>query len=222
MIVGLKVTEYTEDYYQEHKEHSLDYLGHGYWQEQYAKMVAVGLTKGFVFDGGCACGSILKSFKDLGHQVLGMDLNNYMINLGKKEFGFLDHELVNGSMANTDLPDEAVDLLHTAQVLEHIPEEYIDDILDEFVRITKKGGRLFICLDAIKEGQTKEMYLGDPTHVNIQPTLYWTKKFQQRGLLFDTEAYNLYVNSVFKPTEGEENNFFKAYPYWSVWTLIKE
>lgn len=222
MMIGLTVTEFNEDYYTEHAEKGLDYLGHGYWQKEYAKMVAEGLTDGFVFDGGCACGSILKGFKDLGHKVLGMDLNNHMINLGKKEFGFLDHELVAGSMAETDLPDGSVDLLHTAQVLEHIPEEYIDAILDEFVRITKKGGRMFICLDAIKAGQTKEMYMGDPTHVNIQPTLYWTRKFQQRGLLFDTEAYNCYVNSAFKPTEGIQDNFYKSYPYWSVWTLIKE
>ena len=222
MIVGLTVTEFNEDYYTEHAEKGLDYLGHGYWQKEYAKMVAEGLTDGFVFDGGCACGSILKGFKDLGHKVLGMDLNNHMIKLGKQEFGFLDHELVAGSMAETDLPDGSVDLLHTAQVLEHIPEEYIDAILDEFVRITKSGGRMFICLDAIKAGQTKEMYMGDPTHVNIQPTIYWTKKFTQRGLLFDTEAYNLYVNSPFGPTEGVKDNFFVAYPHWSVWTLIKE
>lgn len=222
MMIGLTVTEFNEDYYTEHAEKGLDYLGHGYWQQEYAKMVAEGLTDGFVFDGGCACGSILKGFKDLGHKVLGMDLNNHMIKLGKQEFGFLDHELVAGSMAETDLPDGSIDLLHTAQVLEHIPEEYIDAILDEFVRITKKGGRMFICLDAIKAGQTKEMYMGDPTHVNIQPTLYWTRKFQQRGLLFDTEAYNSYVNSCYKPTEGKQDNFYQSYPYWSVWTLIKE
>ena len=40
MIVNnLTVTEYTEAYYDEHKEQGLDYLGHGYWQEEYAKMV---------------------------------------------------------------------------------------------------------------------------------------------------------------------------------------
>lgn len=221
-MIGLTVTEFNEDYYTEHAEKGLDYLNHGFWQQEYAKMVSEGLTKGFVFDGGCACGSILKGFKDLGHTVYGIDLNKHMIELGRKEFFFFDHELVVGSMANTGLADQSIDLLHSAQVLEHIPEQYIDDILDEFVRVTKKGGRMFICLDAIKEGQTKEMYMGDPTHVNIQPTLYWTRKFQQRGLLFDTEAYNLYVNSPYGPTEGEKNNFFKSYPHWSVWTLIKE
>ncbi len=222
MIVGLTVTEYTEAYYTEHAEKGLDYLGHGYWQEQYAKMVADGLENGLVFDAGCACGSILQGFKKLGHKVVGMDLNKHMIDLGKQEFGFLDSELMAGSIAETPLPDESVDLLHTAQVLEHIPDEYTDAILDEFVRITKKGGRIFVCLDAIKAGQTKEMYMGDPTHVNIQPTLYWTRKFAKRGLLFDTEAYNRYVNSPYGSTDGIQDNFFKSYPHWSTWTLIKE
>lgn len=222
MIIGLTVTEYNEDYYTEHAENGLDYLGHGYWQESYAKMVADGLNNSLIFDAGCACGSILNGFKKLGHKVVGVDLNPHMINLGKQHFGFTDSELWTGSIADTPIPDESVDLVHSAQVLEHIPDEYTDAILDELVRITKKGGKWFICLDAIRQGETKEMYMGDPTHVNIQPTVYWARKFTERGLLFDIESYNRFVNSPYGPTDGIQDNFYKSYPYWSVWTLTKE
>ncbi|MEI8286882.1 MAG: class I SAM-dependent methyltransferase, partial [Actinomycetes bacterium] len=176
---------------------------------------------GFVVDAGCACGSILKGFHKLNMRVLGVDLNEAMIKLGRTHFGYYANELVCGSIADTPALTESVDLVHTAQVLEHISEEQMDAILQEFSRIIKKTGRLFICLDAVKDGETKEMYMGDPTHCNIQPIEYWYRLFAKHGFMFDVEAYNKFVRSKYKPTEDKDENFFNAYPYWSVWILQK-
>ena len=224
LVNNLKVTEYTKDYYDEHKDAGLDYLGHGYWQEEYAKMVIEACktpTDGFVVDAGCACGSILKGFQKLNMRVLGVDLNQHMIDVGKENFGFYANELHCGSISDTPALTESVDLVHTAQVLEHIPEEHMDAILKEFSRIIKKTGRVFICLDAVKDGETKEMYMGDPTHVNIQPIEYWYRLFAKHGFMFDVEAYNKFVRSKYKPTSDKDTNFFIEYPYWSVWILQK-
>ena len=224
LVNNLKVTEYTKDYYDEHKDAGLDYLGHGYWQEEYAKMVTEACKtprEGFVVDAGCACGSILKGFQKLNMRVLGVDLNEYMIGHGRTHFGFYVNELHCGSISDTPALTESVDLVHTAQVLEHIPEEHMDSILQEFSRIIKKTGRVFICLDAVKDGETKEMYMGDPTHVNIQPIEYWYRLFAKHGFMFDVEAYNKFVRSNYKPTVDKDTNFFNEYPYWSVWILQK-
>ena len=224
LVTNLKVTEYNQDYYDEHKDAGLDYLGHGYWQEEYAKMVVEACKTprdGFVVDAGCACGSILKGFQKQNMRVLGVDLNPHMIGLGRTHFGYYAHELQCGSISDTPALTESVDLVHTAQVLEHIPEEHMDSILQEFSRIIKKTGRVFVCLDAIKDGETKEMYMGDPTHVNIQPTDYWTNLFAKHGFAFDREAYDRFVRSKYKPTADKDNNFFTEYPYWSVWILQK-
>ena len=224
LVNNLKVTEYNQDYYDEHKDAGLDYLGHGYWQEEYAKMVTEACktpTNGFVVDAGCACGSILKGFQKLNMRVLGVDLNQHMIDVGKENFGFYANELQCGSISDTPALTESVDLVHTAQVLEHIPEEHMDAILQEFSRIIKKTGRVFICLDAVKDGETKEMYMGDPTHFNIQPIEYWYRLFQKHGFMFDVEAYNKFVRSKYKPTADKDTNFFTEYPYWSVWILQK-
>ena len=224
LVNNLKVTEYTKDYYDEHKDAGLDYIGHGYWQEEYAKMVTEACKtprEGFVVDAGCACGSILKGFQKLNMRVLGVDLNEYMIGHGRTHFGFYVNELHCGSISDTPALTESVDLVHTAQVLEHIPEEHMDAILQEFSRIIKKTGRVFICLDAVKDGETKEMYMGDPTHLSIFPTDYWTKLFAKHGFAFDREAYDRFVRSLYKPTQDNPENFFNAYPYWSTWILIK-
>lgn len=220
-LVGLSALEYDEQYYQEHKDANLDYTGHGYWQEEYAKMVSKGLPQGsVVFDGGCACGSILYGFKKLGHKTIGMDLSAYMVGLGAEKFD--NDELICGSLTKIPLESNSVDLVHSAQVLEHIPQELMDDIISEFERILKPGGRMFLCLDAIRDGETKDMYMGDPTHVNIQPIEYWAKLVKKGNLLFDVQRYNDFVRSEYRPTEEVDANFFEAYPYWSVFTLIKE
>lgn len=220
-LVGLSALQYDEQYYTEHKDANLDYLGHGYWQEEYAKMVSKGLPQdSVVFDGGCACGSILYGFKKLGFKTIGMDLSEFMIAEGQKHFA--NDEYICGSLADIPLADNSVDLVHSAQVLEHIPEELMDDIISEFERILKPRGRMFLCLDAVRKGETKEMYMGDPTHVNIQPINYWAKIIKKGNLLFDIQMYNDFVRSEFKPTEGIAENFFQSYPYWSVFTLTKE
>jgi ubiquinone/menaquinone biosynthesis C-methylase UbiE len=207
LIQNLKVTEYTKDYY-----------------EEYAKMVVEACktpTDGFVVDAGCACGSILKGFHKLNMRVLGADLNKHMIDIGRSHFEFYANELHCGSISELPCLTESVDLVHTAQVLEHIPQDQMDAILHEFSRILKKTGRAFICLDAVKDGETKEMYMGDPTHYSIFPTDYWTKLFHRHGFAFDREAYDRFVKSSYKPTADKDENFFNAYPYWSVWILQK-
>ncbi len=220
--------DYSIEYYNEHKNAGLDYLGHGYWQKSYAEMVtAATLQNTFenpvFFDGGCACGSILQGFKATGafKQVVGQDLSAAMVELGREHFGFAGGEIRQGSIASVEMPTGSVTLLHSAQVLEHIPDEFTDSILDEFARLLRPGGRAFLCLDAIKHGETKEMYMGDPTHFNIKPVAYWTEKLQTRGLAFDIEAYDRFVRSSNGPTEGEPLNFFNSYPAWSTWTLYR-
>jgi ubiquinone/menaquinone biosynthesis C-methylase UbiE len=225
---SLTSLEYSQEYYEEHVDAGLDYLGHGFWQEQYGLMVAEATQQGnyerpFLVDAGCACGSILQGFRKTGifPRVMGLDLSEHMIKLGRQHFGFTTSELIHGSIADIPVESGSVSLVHSAQVLEHIPDSLVDKIISEFARVLRPGGRAFLCLDAMRTGENKEMYMGDPTHVNIQPVIYWTTKLQRRGLLFDVEAYDCFVRSKRRPTDSDARTFFETYPYWSTWTLIK-
>lgn len=228
LIKDLKSLEYNEDYYQEHVDAGLDYLGHGYWQESYGLMVSeatlqVSYTHPSMFDAGCACGSILTGFKKtrIYDRVLGVDLSEHMVKIGRKHFGLSDAEMTAGSIAEIPAPDNTFSLVHSAQVLEHIPDELTVPILKELHRVLRPGGRAFLCLDAIRHGETMEMYMGDPTHVNVKPVMYWTTRLQECGLYFDIEAYNRFVQSSRGPTQGDPRSFYQTYPYWSAWMLIK-
>jgi ubiquinone/menaquinone biosynthesis C-methylase UbiE len=150
-----------------------------------------------------------------------MDLSNHMVALGREHFKFSESELVQGSIAKMPIASESISLVHSAQVLEHVPEALVDPILDEFYRVLRPGGRAFLCLDAIRQGETVDMYMGDPTHINIHPVSYWTRKFQEHGFSFDVEAYNSFVRSRRGPTENDPRSFFEIYPAWSAWALIK-
>ncbi len=225
---ALTSLEYDQKYYEQHKEAGLDYLGHGYWQQSYARMVSEATFQHtyvapFVFDAGSACGSILNGFKstNLFDRVMGMDLCDHMVQLGRKHFGFRANEVVAGSIENIPVDDNSVTLVHSAQVLEHVPDQKIDRILAEFTRVLRPGGRAFLCLDAIRHGETKEQYMGDPTHCNVKPVAYWTEKLKVAGLLFDIESYNRFARSTRGPMEGLDQSFFQTYSYWSTWTLIK-
>lgn len=224
----LTAVSYDKRYYVEHAEAGLDYLNHGYWHNSYAAMVTELTLQSayidpFIVDAGCACGSILKGFKGLSlyKKVLGIDLSEHMVVLGRRRFRFSEAELVAGSIANIPAELQSVSLLHSAQVLEHIPDEMINSILNEFARVLRPGGRAFLCLDAVRDGETRDIYMGDPTHVNIQPVNYWTEKLQRRGLLFDIEAYNRFARSRRGPTKGDPRSFYETYAHWSAWTLIR-
>ena len=229
VLKSLKSLEFNEAYYQEHVDAGLDYLGHGYWQEQYGLMLVEATqqatyTHPVVVDAGCACGSILQGLRktNVFSRVLGVDMAEAMITRGRKHFDYTEQELITGTIADIPIESKSVSLLHSAQVLEHIPGELTDKILDEFARVLRPGGRAFLCLDAMRAGEEKEIYMGDPTHVNIQPVFYWTEKLQRRGMLFDVEAYDRFVRSPRGPTHGDPNNFHQTYKYWSAWTLIKQ
>jgi ubiquinone/menaquinone biosynthesis C-methylase UbiE len=224
----LTSVKYDKQYYDEHKASGLDYLVHGYWQKSFATMVTDATLqntyeKPFFFDAGCACGTMLQGFKETGvfAQVVGIDVSDYMVSIGREHFKFTPDEIRAGSLHQTGLPDNRVTLLVSSQVLEHVPEELAEPMISEFARVLRPGGRAFLFLDAVRHGETKEMYMGDPTHVNIKPVSYWTKLLQSHGLLFDIESYNRFVRSKLGPTEGDPRSFFESYPYWSTWTLIK-
>lgn len=224
----LHTTEYNQDYYEEHKEAGLDYLEYGYWHSSYAKMVTDATMQrdyngASIVDAGAACGTQLNGFRQTGvySRICGIDITDHMVQLGKKHFNYSDRELITGSLTDIPIESGTVSLVHSHQVLEHIPDDLTDRMMAEFVRILRPGGRMFVVLDAIRHGESKEMYMGDPTHVNIKPVAYWTERLQKHGLMFDIESYNRFVKSPYGPTEGEPDNFYQHYKFWSAWSLIK-
>lgn len=223
----LRDKQYSQAYYDEHVEAGLDYLAYGEWHESYALMVAeatlqTDFVSPAVLDAGCACGAQLQGFRKSGlfKKVLGIDMSSAMIEMGKSHFGFSSAELMAGSIEHIPLQDEDLTLINSGQVLEHIPDELIDSILAEFFRVLVPGGRTFHNLAALKRFDALDIHDGDPTHVNVKPTMYWAEKFAKAGFLPDFESYDRFVRSKYSPGAGYPN-FFSTYEIWTTVAYMK-
>ena len=227
----LTSTSYNQEYYEEHKEAGLDYLGHGHWHDSYAAMIMeCTMQEEFstpgVVDIGCACGSILKSFKDnnLSPRVLGFDPNEYMIQLGRESFGFNNSELVTSStIPNLDFTPT---LIHSAQVFEHISMDNVYDLMIKAKDILHEDGYMFICVDAVRDNEKAEYYMGDPTHINIVETEEWDNLFYDCGLVPNFSSQYLFRSSNRQVIKGKwlgngKETFYQVYTNWTVYILKK-
>ena len=224
----LKNLDYSEGYYEEHKDAGLDYLVYGEWHENYAWLVTeltlqMEYQKPVLVDVGCACGATLNAFKATGvfDQILGIDKSSHMVDLGREHFGFAQDEIIAGTAVNLPNASNSVTLIQSGQVLEHVPDAEIDQLFAEFHRVLVPGGRMFHNLAARRRGNPPNCHDGDPTHVNVKSALYWSEKFQKAGFLHDVESYDRFVLSKRSPAPGSKPFYLTYDGQWTSFTLIK-
>ena len=68
------------------------------------------------------------------------------------------------------------DIVICADVLEHIEPEYLDDVLDDLKRVTKKAGLFIICLVEAR----KHLPDGRNAHICLLPKEEWLAKIGER------------------------------------------
>lgn len=114
-----------------------------------------------VVDVGCNTGLYLAPFLARGCEVMGYDNNpkSPTVPVRNRDITkpFRDH----------------ADLTICLEVLEHIPDEYSDAVLDNLVKISDK-----LIFTAAQPGA------GGVGHINCQPKEYWRQKIESRGFEF--------------------------------------
>lgn len=97
-----------------------------------------------VADIGGGAGTLAMIWAEQGHRVVVIDVNEPLIELGRKRAGEagLDIRFEVGSATRLPWPDESVDMCLVPELLEHVVDA--TDCLDEFARVLRKGGLLFI------------------------------------------------------------------------------
>jgi SAM-dependent methyltransferase len=181
----LKSKSFHVEYYDEHRAAGLDYLGHGEWQEQYGKWLveSLRLQGEPVLDVGCACGSIATGMHKAGARVYGVDLNNHMIEQGRRRFPV---PLYVCDAVNLHLfGDESFRLVHSNQVGEHWKKDLVPFILREFRRVLQPGGIVFTVLDTtdLFERQNRNAEEEDPTNGCIESLAWWNARFAEAGFV---------------------------------------
>lgn len=236
--------EYGQEYYERCRAKGIDYAFYGNWQKQYAKLV-VFMTDLYMLDYrnksmldiGCACGVNLVAFKETNifDNYYGIDVSEYLINLGKEKFRFTDKELIVGKSEELPFDDNSMDFIHCSQLFEHLSIHQIDQSMSEMQRVLKKRCKLFLTLNAVKAGQSpRDVYKQDKSHVTAKRENWWEKYLSG---YFEIQDYNevqrKWIKGKFYP--GDENDidpnkegenkrrtFYDHYKEdWSTFILIK-
>ena len=128
--------------------HSTEESHLGYWKKnpRRSKLASVICSLGDVNDVlecGCNVGGNLAAIHALNDQIKlkGIDMNHAPIEFGVKKFAELGVRVDMSVKRLQDLVDvegKSVDVVYTSAVLQHIPPEFIPDILRNMIRISKK------------------------------------------------------------------------------------
>jgi ubiquinone/menaquinone biosynthesis C-methylase UbiE len=94
------------------------------------------LPAGVALDAACGTGRHAAKLAALGHQVIGVDANEAMLELAAAKIPEAD--LRRGQLESLPVDDESVDLVTCALALTHVPD--LDPVIREFGRVLRPGG----------------------------------------------------------------------------------
>jgi ubiquinone/menaquinone biosynthesis C-methylase UbiE/GT2 family glycosyltransferase len=77
-------------------------------------------------------------------KVIGVDLDKNAIEAAKKNIQYDNIEFVCASAINLPFDDNTFDVITSMETLEHIPEKYHCDLINEFKRVLKPGGKFIL------------------------------------------------------------------------------
>ncbi|MEL7451214.1 MAG: class I SAM-dependent methyltransferase [Pseudomonadota bacterium] len=97
-----------------------------------------------VGDVGCGAGTQCRMWAKDGHEVHGVDINDKLMAIGQQRAADegLKIDLQVGSATDLPWPDNYVDVCLVPELLEHVAEW--EQCLDEFARVTKPGGVIYL------------------------------------------------------------------------------
>ena len=140
------------------------------------KQLLIAFNVESVLDIGCAEGHAMQWFLDNGCEVRGIEGCEQAIQNNPLRDLVTPHDFASGPIT---LPP--VDLVWCCEVLEHIEEQYLPNLL------AAMNCKIAV-VTAAMPGQTGYH------HVNCQLTSYWIKKFSEVGFTYDPLATQFYKN----------------------------
>ena len=122
-----------------------------------------------VGDIGCGAGMQSQFWAQRGHRVFGLDVNEALVGIARERASAAGYpiEFRVGSATALPLDDRSLDVCIAADLLEHVPEW--KQCLDEFARVLRPGGVLFVGTSSrlcpVQEEFTLPLYSWYPTRL---------------------------------------------------------
>ena len=121
-----------------------------------------------VLDVGCAEGHALRAFQALGCKVVGVE--GLWQNARRCEVPVIVHDLTMGPIIT-----EGVDLIWCCDVVEHVEERYVDNIIR-----TLRCAPVCVLVHGTDEHVNSGWH-----HVNNKPASYWVERMASAGMIYD-------------------------------------
>jgi O-antigen biosynthesis protein len=163
---------YGEDYYKQRfgpipyarNEHWLNFFG------GIAQNLIDTIRPKSVYDAGCAWGFLVEAFRDRGVEARGCDISAFAIDQVRDDI----RPYCSVASLSQPIPAGPYDLVTCIEVLEHMEEWEALQAVEEIVKVT--GTVLF--------SSTPNDFT-EPTHINVQPLMYWLEVFAKTGFYPD-------------------------------------
>jgi ubiquinone/menaquinone biosynthesis C-methylase UbiE len=111
----------------------------------------------WLLDAGCGTGRLLPEFEGYFQHILAIDPDSSQIEKAKSlanKYGFLDKVVFDTISADKlHWKNETIDIILCSHVLQHVSTDSVSRILQNFFRVSKKKGLLFIMTTHSKENQ---------------------------------------------------------------------
>lgn len=124
-----------------------------------------------ILDAGIGSGKLCKKMIEMGFDCHGVDIADNC--LDEDLLNLTDKILTIGTLWDSSLfMDNQFDAIVCLDVLEHIPTNYIERVIDNLYRWTKRYLLLQIALFQDYFGSK----VGEPLHLTVQPKFWWDTK----------------------------------------------
>lgn len=137
-----------------------------------------------VLELGCARGYVLKRIEDQGIPSTGLEISEHCLLTRAAQ------NIFRWNICNTPWPfeDKQFDVCYSIAVMEHVPEEYLEDVLGEINRVSKRG------LHGVDFGENDDGF--DQTHCTLREKSWWDERMPKGQVACDKESLERYEGSI--------------------------
>lgn len=139
-----------------------------------------------VMDLGCSGGGMVRSFLEDGHTAIGLEGSDVSKKLRSAEWDTCPLHLFTCDITSpfkvkrtANDTQEQFDLITSWEVLEHIPENRVDMLIENIAEHLRKGG---VFVGSVATFLDFDPNTGANYHVTLKPKEWWLERFARKGL----------------------------------------
>ena len=193
--------KFNREYYEDGVKQKLSGYQNYRWMPTRSIPEAIDIVNTFDFkscvDYGCAKGFLVRALRILGKEAYGEDISEYAINSSDKSI----RDFLSAPNMNT------YDLLIAKDILEHVTEENLPQLLQIF---TRKSKQFFFVIPLGDDNLFRiREYEVDITHVTKKDEEWWMNMFDKNGIKITKFDYKLgTIKQKWTSTSPYGNGFF--------------